>query len=98
MTDTSAGESQRATRSRNGRNVNVLESDHENVTVVCECGQEDCAQQLTVGARMYAKIRRHGTWFLLAAGHELAAKERVVLRMSEFVVVDERFGQSLPRA
>ena len=90
MTDTLAGETQRETRSRNESIVRVLETDRENVTVVCECGQEDCTQQLTVGTRMYAKVRRHGSWYFLAVGHEVAAKERVVLRQSEFVVVDAR--------
>jgi hypothetical protein len=89
MTDTSAGETQRETRSRNASTVSVLETERESVTVECECGQEGCTQRLTVGARMYAKVRRRRTWFLLAAGHEVAAKERVVLRQSEFVVVDE---------
>ena len=70
--------------------MRVLETDRENVTVVCECGQQDCTQQLTVGTRMYAKVRRHGSWYFLAVGHEVAAKERVVLRQSEFVVVDAR--------
>ena len=89
MTDTSAGETQRETRSRNQSRVSVLATEREDVTVECECGHEGCTQRLTVGARMYAKVRRHRTWFLLAAGHEVAAKERVVLRQSEFVVIDE---------
>jgi len=88
MMDASAGETtQRETRSRNESVVSVLET--EDVTVECECGQADCTQQLTVGTRIYAKVRRRGTWFLIAAGHEVVAKERVVLRQPEFVVVDE---------
>ena len=91
MTDTLACETQReTTRLRNENIVCVLETDRENVTVVCECGQEDCTQLLTVGARMYAKVRRHGSWYFLAVGHEVAAREHVVLRQSEFVVVDAR--------
>jgi len=87
MMDASAGETtQRETRSRNESVVSVLET--EDVTVECECGQADCTQQLTVGTRIYAKVRRRGTWFLIAAGHEVVAKERVVLRQPEFVVVD----------
>jgi hypothetical protein len=88
--DTLAGETQRETRSRNESIVRVLETDREDVTVVCECGQEDCTEQLTVGKRLYAKVRRHGSWYFLAVGHEVAARERVVLRQSEFVVVDAR--------
>jgi len=88
MMDASAGETtQWETRSRNESVVSVLET--EDVTVECECGQADCTQQLTVGTRIYAKVRRRGTWFLIAAGHEVVAKERVVLRQPEFVVVDE---------
>lgn len=90
MIDASAGATtQRETRSRNEIIVNVLETDREDVTVECECGQADCTEQLTVGTRIYAKVRRRGTWFLIAAGHEVVAKERVVLRQPEFVVVDE---------
>jgi hypothetical protein len=90
MTDTLAAETQRETRSRNESIVCVLETDREDITVACECGQEDCTQQLTVGKRMYAKVRRHGALYFLAVGHEVAARERVVLRQSEFVVVDAR--------
>jgi hypothetical protein len=91
VTDTLAGETQReTTRFRNESIVCVLETDREEVTVACECGQEDCTLQLTVGKRMYAKVRRHGSWYFLAVGHEVAARERVVLRQSEFVVVDAR--------
>ena len=89
MTDTSIGETQRDTRSRNESIVRVLETDLENVTVKCECGQEDCTQLLTIETPMYAKVRRQRNWLLLAADHEVAAKERVVLRQSEFVVVHQ---------
>ena len=54
--DTLAGETQRETRYRNESIVRVLETDREDVKVVCECGQEDCTQQLTVGKRLYAKV------------------------------------------
>ena len=89
MTDTSIGETQRDARSRNESIVRVLETDRENVTVKCECGQEDCTQLFTIETPMYAKVRRQRSWLLLAAGHEVAAKERVVLRQSKFVVVHQ---------
>lgn len=88
MTDTVA-ETQRQKRSRNESMVSVLETEREDVTVECECGQEGCTQLLTVGTRMYRKVRREQNLHLLAVGHEVAARQRVVLRQSEFVVIDE---------
>jgi hypothetical protein len=92
VTDTFA-ETQRQTRSRNESTVSVLATDREDVTVECECGH-DCGQQLTVGTRMYRKVRREQTWHLVAVGHEVAARQRVVLRQSEFVIVEGRRAPS----
>ena len=75
-------------RSQGESQVRAFETDGESVAVECECGQEDCARQLTVGTRMYWKVRRERSWHLLAVGHEIAANQRVVLRQSDFVVVD----------
>lgn len=69
--------------------VGVLVTERDDVTVECECGQEGCAQLLTVATRMYRKVRREQTLHLLAVGHEVATRQRVVLRQSQFVVVDE---------
>ena len=74
VTDMLAGETQRETRSRNESIVCVL----------------DCTQQLTVGKRLYARSDGMAPGTSSRWGHEVAARERVVLRQSEFVVVDAR--------
>ena len=77
----------REARSQNETTVQTLGTEGDDVTVTCECGKETCAEQLTLAKQVYRKIRHQRTWYILAAGHELAARERVVLRQPEFVVV-----------
>ena len=81
-------------RLHNESRVPALETEGTDVTVECECGQAGCIERLVVGARMYRKVRRQPAWYLLAAGHEVAAKERVVLRQPDFVVVDESWSSN----
>lgn len=55
----------------------------------CECGSLGCNRlvELTIGE--YERVRASATHFLLVAGHEVPAIERVVKREPDYVVVEK---------
>jgi hypothetical protein len=56
---------------------------------VCECGDETCFVQLTVGLPEYRDVRSHEDWFLIAPDHEKVEVERVVDRRDGYWVVEK---------
>ena|SRR5579862_3892252 len=65
----------------------------EPVAFRCECGSLRCNMlvELTVGE--YERVRASATHFVLVAGHEIPAIERVVEREAAYVVV-EKVGEA----
>lgn len=60
--------------------------------VICECGDLDCADQLTLPAEVYEEVRTDPTWFVLKPGHEIPDVEDVVRRDPDYLVVCKRAG------
>jgi hypothetical protein len=50
----------------------------QRVPFVCECGNADCLATVMVTLTAYASVREDARRFLLLAGHENVAAERVV--------------------
>jgi hypothetical protein len=62
------------------------------MTIVCECGELACAQQIRVSVDQYERIRSDGTLFFVVPGHEIPDVETPVELHEEFVVVRKHEG------
>jgi len=59
----------------------------EPVAFLCECGSLGCNSLIELTIEAYEHVRAGATHFVLAAGHEIPAIERVVERQADYVVV-----------
>jgi hypothetical protein len=64
----------------------------DQLLLVCECGNEECEQSVSVSVAEYEEIRSDARLFALAPGHELEAVEEVVAVRKGFNVVKKRPG------
>jgi hypothetical protein len=65
----------------------------EQMTIFCECGSDDCREQIAVTEAEYEQLRRVPTHFAVLAGHDIPAVERVITKNERYIVV-EKFGES----
>jgi hypothetical protein len=74
------------------RDVNrkVRRLDPNWMTILCECGDAACRDQLVIDPDEYARTREDSTLFILRPGHEAAETERVVSKHLEFWIVQKR--------
>ena len=77
-------------------NEQVRRLDPTWMTILCECGEYGCREQLVIDHRRYAEVREDSTQFILRPGHEELDTEEVVSRDLEFWIVRKRPG--LPAA
>jgi hypothetical protein len=61
----------------------------ERLSLVCECGMEQCAEQIDATVAEYEAVRANPRRFLVVPGHEHTDTARVVERNSGFVVVEK---------
>ena len=71
----------------------TLSEPEERLTLLCECGDVDCAQVVELPLADYDGVRKEGEHFFLIEGHEDSAIERVIERKGGLVVV-EKVGES----
>ena len=64
----------------------------ESMSVVCECGDMNCAEQLDIGLATYEDVRSDATWFVVVPGHEVADVEAIVAHHEGFDVVCKHKG------
>ena len=57
------------------------------LSLVCECGDEDCTTAIELNAREYEAVRAVETQFVLVRGHERSAIEEVVSGGENWLVV-----------
>jgi hypothetical protein len=62
------------------------------MTVVCECGDGSCAQQIDVPVRDYERVRGDPALFIIVPGHEITDVEDIVEEHDAFVVVRKHAG------
>jgi hypothetical protein len=55
---------------------------------VCERGNTNCTEQITIALNEYARVSRSGGYFLVLPGHERSG-QRIVRRTDQYVVVEE---------
>jgi hypothetical protein len=70
----------------------------ERMTVVCECGDGLCAEQIGLDVPTYERIRSDPTLFVVKPGHEEADVEAVVERTDAYHVVRKLPGGPAERA
>jgi hypothetical protein len=63
----------------------------DELELVCECGQPDCAATVTMTIAEYDDVHRQRDRFAVAPGHENPELEHIVEQKDDYVVVD-KFG------
>jgi hypothetical protein len=66
----------------------------ETMSVVCECGDASCAQQIEVSITEYERIRSDPTLFIIRPGHEVPDVEEVAEEHDAFHVVRKVEGDA----
>ena len=64
----------------------------EDLTIVCECGDETCVEEITLPLAEYEALRAQPTRFATRPGHEEAQTERIVEQHAGYWVVEKRAG------
>jgi hypothetical protein len=59
----------------------------EAIDFLCECGDTECVEKITLTREEYESVRVDGSQFAVVAGHEFPAIESVVRRADRFLVV-----------
>jgi hypothetical protein len=61
----------------------------DTIEIVCECGQEGCAEQFELPLVEYERLRLIPTHFAVLPGHEIPNVERIVEDHGRFMVVEK---------
>lgn len=69
------------------------EGPKDQLTVICECGRDDCSQTVELTVDEYERTHEQRDRFVVAPGHEDDELEHVVERNERFLVVD-KFGEA----
>jgi hypothetical protein len=64
----------------------------ESMTIVCECGDSSCVEQIELAVPEYERIRSDSTLFVIVPGHEIPDVEHVVESTDGFDVVRKHPG------
>jgi hypothetical protein len=59
----------------------------EEIDFLCECGNAECTEKVTLTRREYEQVRSDATQFAVVSGHEIPEIEEVVLQRDRFLVV-----------
>ena len=62
------------------------------MTILCECGDAACRDQLVIAHDEYERVRNDPTLFILRPGHEAGETEEVESKHLEFWIVRKRPG------
>jgi hypothetical protein len=67
-------------------------ADSERLVIVCECGDETCAERIELLPSEYESLRSDATHFAVVPGHEISDLEKVVAERPGYNVVEKRPG------
>ena len=62
------------------------------MTVICECGDGECAERLEIPSSEYERVRSDSRRYVIAKGHEIPDLESVVEQTDRYDVVQKREG------
>jgi len=75
-------------RSVNERVEEVVQpGPQEEIDFLCECGDSECVEKVTLTRREYEQVRADGMQFVVVPGHEIPEIEDVVTQADRFLVV-----------
>ena len=63
------------------------------MTIVCECGEQSCIEQLTVSRPEYEAVRRDPRDFMIVPGHDASDVEDVIRKTKRYWLVRKRSGE-----
>jgi hypothetical protein len=61
----------------------------EEIDFLCECGDSDCVEKVTLTRTEYENVRTDARQFAVLPGHDIPEIELVVRRMDRFLVVQK---------
>ena len=64
----------------------------ETMAVICECGKQECSEQIELDIPTYERVRADPTHFVVLPGHELLDVETVIERHDGLNVVRKNPG------
>lgn len=67
----------------------------DELVLVCECGNSDCVEKISMGVAAYERLRANATHFAIVPGHEIPDVEEVVEHHDGYDVVSK--GAGIPR-
>jgi hypothetical protein len=70
----------------------------ETLTILCECGDQSCLEQIQVSVADYERVRADPTLFFVRAGHEHSDVEDVVEEHEGYRVVRKADGPAAAEA
>ncbi len=70
----------------------------ETLTILCECGDPSCLEQIEVSLPDYERVRADPTLFFIRAGHEDFDVEDVVEEHEDYHVVRKKDGSAAAEA
>jgi hypothetical protein len=59
---------------------------------LCECGNDDCTQPISLTLAEYEQVRQNPKHFVVVPGHDVADVEHVVERTDRYAVVEKIQG------
>jgi len=74
------------------RVTQTLHATAETISILCECGNESCSEQLQISLVDYERIRSDATLFFVCSGHEIPDVEDIVEQQDAFDVVRKKEG------
>ena len=57
------------------------------MTVLCECGDRACRDQIVIAQEQYVRVREDSALFILRPGHDVSATEEIQSKNLEFWIV-----------
>ena len=64
----------------------------DDFAVICECGQLECQEQITLTRSAYERVRADPARFIVKRGHQMDQVEDVVESTDDYIVVAKRPG------
>jgi hypothetical protein len=76
-------------REVNERVADVIDSDARTTNFLCECGNIDCIEEISLTDGEYRVLRSNAARFAVAPGHAIEDVETIVERTDRFQVVEK---------
>jgi hypothetical protein len=76
--------------------INAMSSDTDEVSYLCECGDDACFERVQLRHEEYESVRAHPARFFVLPGHEdLTAGEVVVETGGRYTIVEKQNGEAV---